>query len=560
MSTPVTADSVYELIKSFEGEFPITAPYISIDVGTFDPATGTFTGLSTEVTFDPEPVPHGPHDHPHNPPPHYQGTRWISVTINAKWQRTITVVPAPVVQLAPVLLEFSVPGPAGAWSVTVNGTVVSAAPGQVSLKVGIWDAEIANWTIQAGGRSHSDTLRIQRPAGALGLGVGAFTIPVLPVTIVYAPPADSLQRSVASYSTGQTVGTTDTYSFGTDHSQTLPDQFTSFSAAGDFVAGLSVMADVLTLSAAGEGTVPDGITDPKDAGAAISAISTEIGQLGSTQETGVSDLTETQMTLTESVTDTLSTTPQAGGPGVGDVIHFYRDLRMAWAYYQGKLRICPIGFHNAAYSVQGLAANPASTGVAPADVQLLLSMDPFVPGGTADDFPGDRFTLQETWEYGFGAVIEHKLSVTRDTTVKTTTKSWTTSTDSWEAGPLFKMLGFGEKDQTTVTSSNATGSDVSSTVTADVILASGPQDHFVVNIWYDNVFGTFAFEQAQSAPSPRFQGSGSQAGSLVVLEAGGRIFRTVADQHGSFRFTATSIPDGSALLMIGDHPGQTVVI
>jgi len=102
----LTPDQLYAAIKQWEGTFPLPAPYVTVDVGTFDAAAGTFTGLKTTVEFDPEPIEHQPGQHPTNPAPKYVGVRWVEVTINAQWQRTITSVPAPKVALAPVQLKF----------------------------------------------------------------------------------------------------------------------------------------------------------------------------------------------------------------------------------------------------------------------------------------------------------------------------------------------------------------------------------------------------------------------------------------------------------------------
>lgn len=546
----VTPDSVYQLIKSYESQFPIPAPYVTTNVGTFDAAAGTFSGLTTTVETDPEPVAHGPNDHPRNPPPRYVGDKWVSVTIDASWRRTITQVPAPSVPLAPVLLQFAISNAATPWSATVNGVTVSAPATQNRLTVSIWDATTANWSVQAGAKSYRDTLRIQRP-GNLGASAGAFTIPVLPVTLVYAPPADSLGKSAATYSQGQTVGTTVTYDFSTDTSQTVPLQTTNFAAAGDFKAFLDLIAEVGALGTGGA----------KVMGQIFSDISSQFGQLSSTETTGISDLSETQMTVTEAATDSISTSAKAGGPGVGDVMFFYINLRMAWAFYNGQLRVCPLGYdEEAALGVAGLVGNPGALGISAKNAQLLLGLDPFVSGGAQAALPTDRFTHQVTAEYGFGGNVDHKFVVTRDTKDQTVHKTYTTDTNDWEPGPIFKLLGLGEKDQTTVTLSNATGSDVSSTVTLDASLFSGPQESFVVGIYYDNMFGTYAFQETNPAPLARFQGSGVQPGQEVRLDAGGKVFLTVADQNGTFMFRAPTIPDGNAMLMIGDQPGQPVTI
>ena len=126
--------------------------------------------------------------------------------------------------------------------------------------------------------------------------------------------------------------------------------------------------------------------------------------------------------------------------------------------------------------------------------------------------------------------------VTRDSKSTTTAKTYTTDTDEWDPGPIFKLFGLGEKDQTTTTFSNATGTDVSSTVTMNAAMVAGPQDNFTVGIFYDNLFGTFAFQQARpSPPSNRFEGDGAAPAQQITLLAGGNIFRTVADKERPLR-------------------------
>src|SRR5215469_14152844 len=104
----LTADDVYQLIKSHEGQFPVPAPFVTINVGTFDAAAGTFQGLTTEVFTDPEAVEHGPNDHPKNPQPRFVGETWVSITIDSHWKMTTTTEPAPHVPLAPVMLQFAI--------------------------------------------------------------------------------------------------------------------------------------------------------------------------------------------------------------------------------------------------------------------------------------------------------------------------------------------------------------------------------------------------------------------------------------------------------------------
>jgi hypothetical protein len=545
----VTADTIYQMIKKYEGQFSPPAPYVTVSVGTFDVDQSAFNGLTTTSETDPEPLPHGPHDTPKNPQPHYAGEDWVSVTIDAHWRRTTTLTPAPKVPLNPVLLSFSVSRPAGAWSVSVNGVTSTAAPGQTTLAVDIWDSEVANWSIQAGAASHKDTIRIQHPAGAVvGAAVGAFTIPVLPVTVVYAPPADSLKQSAATYSQGQTVGTTVTTDWSTDTSHTASNPDTAYSDGATFKGFLDKLGVVVKAAGApGVATV-------------ISTISDQIGQLSSTTTTGITDATELQLTLTETTTNAISTSAANGGPGVGDIVEFFHNLKMAWAYFNGKLRLCPLGYQTTVVTAAALKQQPSTIGVSPADAATLLGFDPFVSGGPAFALPTDRFVPRQTYEYGFGAKVHLTDTVTRATKLQTTHTSYTTNTDDWEAGPIFKFLGFGGKDQTTLKYSNATGNDVSTTVTLDTNLVSGPTDHFIVNLWYDNLLGTFAFQTEQPAASARLQGKGAQPNQEVRLTAGGRVFTTVADKNGAYSFFSRGIPKGNATITIGTLPPQPVVI
>jgi hypothetical protein len=51
---------VYNQIKSIESVFKPPIDYVTIDVGTFDVATGALSGLTTTTETDPEPPEHGP--------------------------------------------------------------------------------------------------------------------------------------------------------------------------------------------------------------------------------------------------------------------------------------------------------------------------------------------------------------------------------------------------------------------------------------------------------------------------------------------------------------------
>ena len=89
-TTPLTPEQLYQLIKEYEAEIPIPAPFVTVDVGTFDAATGTFTGLTTRVITNPEPLEHEPGQTPINPAPRFEGAEYVMVSIDAQWRETDT--------------------------------------------------------------------------------------------------------------------------------------------------------------------------------------------------------------------------------------------------------------------------------------------------------------------------------------------------------------------------------------------------------------------------------------------------------------------------------------
>ena len=123
------------------------------------------------------------------------------------------------------------------------------------------------------------------------------------------------------------------------------------------------------------------------------------------------------------------------------------------------------------------------------------------------------------------------------------------------------MFGVGtSKSQVTTTLTTATGGDTSQTVTLDVNLVSGPTDNFVVTIWYDSLFGTWAFQQLQPTGQPVISGSGAAPGTVVKLESAGQVHVTVADAQGHYKFRASNIAPGTAQVFVGNKPPTTVEV
>ena len=295
------------------------------------------------------------------------------------------------------------------------------------------------------------------------------------------------------------------------------------------------------------------------AGAAFTFVATQLGSFTSTitQDTSTDD--QTQVTVTMTTSDSTSTTAAAGGPGQGDVLVFYKNLVMVWGYANGQLHLCPINAVTVSLPVAEITADLAKLGLSAADVQSVLALDPFFTGGPDTTPPSDRFVPQGAYEYG-GTSKTLSQSMTRDTKTVTTTGSYTSVTQDWEAGPILRsLLGLGEKDTTTVKLTNAVGQEVSTTVSLTATLAAGPHELFSVMIWYDQIFGTFAFQQLPVASAARLTGTG-EPGQEVSLEAGGQLFQTVVGADGKYAFFSATIPAGNAAVSVAGGPAAPVQI
>jgi hypothetical protein len=557
---------LYNQIKSLESVFPLPIDYVTVNVGTFDASTGVFQGLTTSIEKDPEPIEHGPGQHPVNPKPRFIGESWVSITIDASWHETITTVAAPKVGLAPVLLKFSiVNNNGGAWSVEVQGRVVPVGPGQSSVTVNIWDTTAAPWSIFSGNVSYTDRLMIQRAPNQI-VGAGAFTIPALPLSIVYAPPADAAKLSKASYQESASIGTTSSFQW-TNDSNTSSPWFMS-----QTLSGLKDLQSILNgLSA----VFSHGNATDKEIGQTFDQISKGIGTISGTETIGTVSQDGFSLTITESKTQTIFAETKAGGPGAGDAIHYLRDAKFIWLMSGGQFRIALMGGIYVSLSASYLAANAnnqQATGLPPEVVQQLLAINPFVAGGSMVQLPSGRFEdidsqVQGPFEYGGGQTLTGSYTKTFTTTETRSHSDYTVHSQDFNAGWLAQLFGQGSAGlKTTLTFTQAAGTTTTSTQSINWELHSGLSERFVVEVWRDRLFGTFAFRQEPVSSSARLQGvaKGPDGKPLIKqsakLTAGGRTYFTVTDEAGHYAFFARNIPAGQASLSIGNQPQNTVLV
>jgi len=205
----------YRMVKGVENIFPIPAPTATVRVGSFDPATGIFEGLCSTTEWQPA-------DREHLKP----------------WKKTFP--PSAQANGVNAILEFEILNPAPAGTrVTANGVTVRASPGQRVISIDVKNATRVDWKITSRYRSFHDRLLLTRPPI---VGAGVFTLPALPVAIIYEPPPDRLRRNSAKYTANQTVGTTTRTTFSQEHSTATPGH-SEFCSITDMTVSLQATAN-----------------------------------------------------------------------------------------------------------------------------------------------------------------------------------------------------------------------------------------------------------------------------------------------------------------------------
>lgn len=386
------------------------------------------------------------------------------------------------------------------------------------------------------------------------VGIGAFTIPALPMTMVYAPPQGVDKKNATTFATTETVSRT-VASAITDSTSTKTAQAYSpaeligkvASAIGTVVAvvgtggaggggGASVAGAFAQLGAALFGGAKEANDKTADAAKALEnqlkLISGILDAVGDGPE--MSESTTITVQSDHSMTITVANMQQYGsaaglGPGVGDRIVYLRDVKVVWMAVNGEVGIHILG-------AAGIGANAVGdlmhekarlrNGDAPTlglDLQTidsLLAVDPLVnttrrpfgwlgtPRIAAPRFEPARPPGRSGSSTGSaGDQFQASFEVT-DGTKRVVTSTSTRITDN-KPGWAAVLFGAAENEHTTTTSTFTTTQvteDRSSdkVVTTITLHSAGPQDPYDVKIFYDNLFGTHL---AIDADSPLLQGS-----------------------------------------------------
>jgi len=553
---------IFNTIQGQEAAFPLPVARKTFTVGTFDASTGKF-GYAVPTYMEKFT---GPPDGGGPPKPR------ISIGGQLNAQNVIDVV-----------LRFNVTHRQGAFTATVAGAPAVSTTTANSVDVQIGAATNASFSLSSNGKTFESELPLEINHRLIGAGV--FSIPALPVSIVYAPPVDQSQKNVSKWAVTNTTGNTTTFTFTSANSTTQPVT-PQFNTVNDFVSVLKGIATAIGLiSAAGlaggqsgaqsgggqsgggqsgggqsGGGKSGGDPTAKLIAGALDIIAGALGSSSATETQSVTATSQQSLTLTASNQQTITTNAANGGPGSGDVIVYLKNPKLAWVVDgAGPLRVTVFGHDGIGLTSVGFMKSGGQTDLDAATTNALLALDPFVAGGPSVTLPAGRFAYLDTIDLN-GSEINIAETHTVSKTESQQTTNTTQHVENDKAGVLsFIDIGVTNdgSTQTSITQTSATQTQNTNTIANTIDLLAKAAERYSVEIYCDVVFGTFAYRQVATSPTPVVTGTavGSDgkpaANQIVTLMNNNRKYTTRANANGQYAFSASTIKPGPSVLTLG---------
>lgn len=541
MSSPSpssVANQLFNLIRGQESNFPFPVKKRTVTVGSFNAATGSFTyavrTIEKEVGAPIDDIDDGPGGPGTGKPPKIRTGGTVDATGAIE-----------------VILRFTIKNRSGEVTLSIPGLpVVRSAADAISVSVGV--AQSVNFTIKNRNKKFTSEIPLQIVRFLAGAGV--FEIPAFPVSIIYAPPVDQGQKNVSRWKVTRSTGNTSSISIDDENSKTHP-------VAPDFTPA-SIAADQMKLAA----NVLDGLNMVFNNPAmtkiskALNVIAGGLGSVSVTESDGVSSVQQHSVTLSLDKEQTISTNAATGGPGSGDLIHYLKNVKFVWFTQSvGRPQVIVIGHDGIAVTSAGFLKNGGQTDLDAATVAEFLKLDPFVAGGPSAALPAERFVHLDTIDINGGEISQtESYSVTEEDLKQSTTSH--TRVENSKPGFL-KYLGLGVTDEgstkTVIRHSSAVRSTDTRKVSNTIHLFARPDERYTVEVYYDVIFGTFAYREGASSPTAKLNGTAIGADGkvaaheIVTLMNQGKKFTTRTDAAGRYAFHATAIQPGKFQVTVG---------
>ena len=546
---------IYNQVKQIEGTINWPSIYVERKLGVFDAATGGFAFSSPGLrTFD-QKTGGDPDEKPYHKPEHIHEEG------------------AMLVQATDVGLIFEVKNRKGDFSITVNGKTVAAPPNANSITINVGAAAKIKWSVHSGGKGFGNEFTISR---SNSYGAGVFTVPALPVAILYEPPMDKQHKNYATYTETKTVGTTIKAGWSDEKSTTIPSKPSRFVNALEFKSDADKAGAVLS-------KIPNAYTQA--IGTILQILAVGVGNASASSQNGKSVTTENALILNAGQQVSYGTAAKLG-PGLGDRIIYLKNARLAWLGDGHMVNVSVLGYEKISSttvkmlrddwdevvianlnlgpkdpgkSVNKVLKPGSRTGLDAKTILSLLKLDPFYGHGSQVTLDEKRFAYVETFEPN-GANDSFTFFYDTTKSYMEAATSFNVETEDYSAGFL-KFLGLGvtetKKLMTKTTVSNSEEFHSSQKAEVSAHFHAGPDESYSVAVYYDRIFGTFAFKEISNtveciSGTARSRDGQPMAKQIVTLTIGGKKFSTRTDAEGRYSFRSSNITGGEGQIEVGN--------
>lgn len=199
--------------------------------------------------------------------------------------------------------------------------------------------------------------------------------------------------------------------------------------------------------------------------------------------------------------------------------------------------------------------------------KALLDLDPFVVTKTSEtltdryEWVGTVEMRQTRSEYSLGFEKEFSQADWRSK------REFTTRVEDYRKGRL-SFLGIGVRKEETV-ESTSWNENISKTTRGEktgvnLVFYCLTEETYITDIYYDSIFGTFAFESVPPAQTAMLSGSATGpdgkplVGKMITLMIGAKPIITATNKEGRFEFYSSRIRGGKASLVIDNKIYQEI--
>jgi hypothetical protein len=244
---------------------------------------------------------------------------------------------------------------------------------------------------------------------------------------------------------------------------------------------------------------------------ALRMISSGLGEMSAQETTGRINEREDALRTEITLSSHLSTAPNQGGPGVGDLILYLENVRWMWVAYEGVFSLSYLGFDRKVFASADYLEKHLDEGLK----EVFKQVDPFMGRGrmaVTVNLPPERFEpVVSISVQGASGCLGEMLSyevVKEHSEAKT---SYTMRVEDYSPGFL-SVLGLGVTEEKTIMTnvSQSLKKTVAETERFTVgynLCASSLDEAYNVDVFFDKVYGSFAFKSPLFVVLPQIGGT-----------------------------------------------------